>query len=538
VLAEAPWWHFGAWTERARRSIRHRLGVGAPPRTAAALRTLVLGDPLPRAHREALARTGTLHFFAVSGLHLSLIAAMLARCVGPRGRWVLPALVIYAAITGLRTPVSRALIMVAGLVGARAHRRPFRPLPQLLLAATILLALDPGSLGTPGFALSFCAYGGIVLIALPVLDRRRGDPLGPLERGLGARLPWSEHLVAAGWVSAAAFFASAPATAWFFHRITPAGLPGSILIAPAIPVLILCAAALIVIPGCPPVLAIAGAALGVLDFLVTCLDRMPGGSWTVSRPHVLALLASGAGSLWLAWSARRGRMPRHALLVMITGTAVLAIPRSPPPPGAYLIPAGRGSALLVRTADETVLIDAGPKEARVASSLLDRGVRHLDGLVITHAHEDHAGGRDEVRERLHVEREGPTASGARILWPPSNDHRLGTNDLSAVLRFEGTHHRLLITGDLETAGTRALLAARDELDADILVLPHHGARNDALADLIGRSLPDRCWLPARAGFPSEISMLTLTWLGLAAEPTWRTGAALPSLVEWPYRKRK
>ena len=136
---------------------------------AAALRALVLGDRLPPDARERLARTGTLHFFAVSGLHLALLAAALIRLFGPRASFLLPPLVVYAAISGFRTPVGRALLMIASVVGARAFRRPHRALHQVLLAATIILAMHPRSLTTPGFLLSFSAYAGIVGIAVPVL---------------------------------------------------------------------------------------------------------------------------------------------------------------------------------------------------------------------------------------------------------------------------------------------------------------------------------------------------------------------------------
>ncbi|MEE2712324.1 MAG: hypothetical protein VX913_06080, partial [Planctomycetota bacterium] len=74
--------------------------------------------------------------------------------------------------------------------------------------------------------------------------------------------------------------------------------------------------------------------------------------------------------------------------------------------------------------------------------------------------------------------------------------------------------------DLETRGLRALLERGSALDADVLLLPHHGARNDALADLLLRAAPDHVWVSARPGFSHEASMLTVAWAGITLDTTW------------------
>lgn len=531
-----PPWHPGALTERVRRDLRRRLGLGTSPCTASALRALVLGDSLEPDRKRRLARTGTLHFFAVSGLHLSLLAAMIVRLVGPRGRWVLPLLIAYAALTGLRAPVSRALLMVAGLIGARAHRRPFRPVPQLLLAATVVTCVDPAVVDSAGFLLSFSAYAGIVVLALPAIERRRGDPLRSLEFGLGSRGPRRERLIAMCLITAAAYAASAPATAILFHRLTPVALLGSLLLAPIVPVIVLCCAALLAWPGCPPVVFVAELCLKVLDVITIGLDGVPHGSFVVGHPHPIAIVGFIAGLGVAARVVTKGRRPERAVGATVLGTALLAIPTAPPSPGAILLNAGRGFSLLVDDGKAVTLVDAGPARARVADQLLALGVTRIDTLAITHEHEDHAGGRADVIANLAVGTEEQAPSSATVLWPRADAEPLGLNDRSVVILFEGRRHRLLVTGDLETRGLRLLLAATERrLDADVLVLPHHGARNDALADLVLRAAPDRCWLPARAGFPSETSMLTLLWLGAAAEPTWGRDQPPPRFRDLPPR---
>ncbi|NCO69432.1 MAG: hypothetical protein GW878_02780 [Acidobacteria bacterium] len=61
-----------------------------------------------------------------------------------------------------------------------------------------------------------------------------------------------------------------------------------------------------------------------------------------------------------------------------------------------------------------------------------------------------------------------------MLWPPSVEPR-HDNDASIVLRFAIGGVRLLITGDLEAAGERELLATGSAVKCDILQLGHHGS---------------------------------------------------------------
>lgn len=55
----------------------------------------------------------------------------------------------------------------------------------------------------------------------------------------------------------------------------------------------------------------------------------------------------------------------------------------------------RRASILVEEGGKTLLIDTSPD---LRDQLLDAGVRHLDGVLFTHAHADHIHGLDELRE--------------------------------------------------------------------------------------------------------------------------------------------
>src|SRR6202008_2885901 len=76
------------------------------------------------------------------------------------------------------------------------------------------------------------------------------------------------------------------------------------------------------------------------------------------------------------------------------------------------------------------------------------------------------------------------APGVLVLWPPPGLETAGANDGSLALHLRSGGDSVLILGDLETRGLAGLLAAGAVPPSDTLVVPHHGARNAALADLL------------------------------------------------------
>lgn len=119
---------------------------------------------------ELFRRSGCLHAFAVSGLHVGLVGSILwcllrLLRVPPRaGRIVLLAGVgLYVWATGLAVPALRAYLMLAALVGGLILRRRSSVFNAWCCAATCILLLEPWQLLQPGFQLSFIVYAAICL---------------------------------------------------------------------------------------------------------------------------------------------------------------------------------------------------------------------------------------------------------------------------------------------------------------------------------------------------------------------------------------
>lgn len=540
ILQPSPPAYLPALLERLRRGVRRRLSTGLDPVAAAHLRALILGErTLSPEQRRRMARTGTLHLFAVSGLHLAVFLSLLRRACGPRPGALLLLLALYAGLTGFRSPVARAYLL-GGLVllGGRLGRLS-RPLPHLLLVITLILVWDPRSVHTLGFRLSFASYAGIQLLALPRLRAAAEDPFRHLRSGSlhGLR----RYLHHGTLVATAAFLGSLPVVATAFHRVAWVAIPGSLLLVPAVPLLLVLGSLLALAPGLPPAVQAAELVVEALARGVALLDAVPLGNLDLPRPHPAGCALAVLGLLLLARGIARGagRRRRAAALLLLAG---LLLPVTPPR-GILMVPARRGLAALVTGSAGRYLVDCGPEGARVADRLLHMGVGRLDGVFISHLDEDHAGGLPAVKRRLHppwiacARHSGEAAPlpGARllqagdglagggqrlrVLWPPPGCTLPDRNDRSLVLAVRACNRRALLLGDLETRGLRALLERGELPPADIVAVPHHGARNDALPQALLQSAPDRAWISARPGFPDEATLLVLAWAGVPVELT-------------------
>src|SRR5207244_9509951 len=111
---------------------------------------------------EPFQQTGTLHLFAVAGLHVVIVArllwilAMMARL---SRKWatalIIPLLLFYAAVTGLHVSSARATVMCSILLGGFFFERKVFVFNSLAAAAFLLLCWSSHEFFSSVFPLSF-----------------------------------------------------------------------------------------------------------------------------------------------------------------------------------------------------------------------------------------------------------------------------------------------------------------------------------------------------------------------------------------------
>ncbi len=141
---------------------------------SALLSTLLLGykASLSADVQAIYSRTGTVHVLSVSGMHVSIIMALLTFMLGflskssllvlLRSLLVLAAIWFYAFISGLSAPVCRAATMISFFILAQATGRDQNSLNTLAASAFILLSIKPSYLKDVGFQLSYLAVFGLI----------------------------------------------------------------------------------------------------------------------------------------------------------------------------------------------------------------------------------------------------------------------------------------------------------------------------------------------------------------------------------------
>lgn len=491
-----------------RDALRVRLaGVEAHGRSGA-IAALVVGDDsgLSAADWRVLQDTGTVHLMVISGQHIGILAGLLYAMIAAlarRGLWprrlpwlpwacalAMTGALCYGWLAGFEVPVRRACLMVAVVLLWRLRFRHLGVWQPLLLALCCVLLLDPLASLQAGFWLSFGAAGLLVLVFAARLGRWRwwqtivraqwAMTLGLLPLMLALGLP----------VSLSGPLANLVAVPWVGLLSVPLALLGT---------------ALLWVPGVGEgLLWLAGGSLALLfGFLESVARWQP--AWLPSALPIWAWLTLAIGALLLLLPAGVPfRLPAVGLLA-----ALLYPPQQPVAPGqaeVWVFDVGQGLSVLVRTRQHALLYDAGPRsgdfdigERVVVPSLRALGIEQLDRLLISHADSDHAGGALAIQRGLAVHDviSGETAalppelaardcvSGEAWQWDEVRfslwrwPHARDGNQASCVLMVEAQGERLLLTGDIDAAAERALLADGTKVRAHWLLVAHHGSRSSS-----------------------------------------------------------
>ena len=163
-----------AWYMKLGRRLAKQVSLGLSwiPEVAALNRAILLGQRagLSRARRDTFAAAGTVHVFAISGLHVMVIALVLNKALARldvpetvRGLVTLPALAAYVMLTGMRPSAVRAAMMLAIYLLAPVFGRRPNARAAWSITALAVYGHSPEHLFDLGCALSFAVMFGIVL---------------------------------------------------------------------------------------------------------------------------------------------------------------------------------------------------------------------------------------------------------------------------------------------------------------------------------------------------------------------------------------
>jgi competence protein ComEC len=495
---------------------------------------------------EPFMRSGTMHLFAISGLHIALIASITAQALRtlliPRfgvGIVVLTVVWFYTAATGWQPSAIRATIMTSAVVGGWMLARPLYLLNSLAMAGWAILLWEPRQLFQAGFQLSFAVVGamGLLLPCLEQIRRRIGaaDPLMPAAtepqwRATLRRWAWKAGGLIA--VSAAAWLGALPLSAHYFHLVTPIGLVANVVIVPlSAPALVSSLASLVVGPWSPALSELFNHSAwfwmrGMLRFSHAAAE-VPGGWWSVREPPLAAsilwyLAMAAIGLEW--WTCRRWRIPLALCAALLGASAIQTWNQRQRTLRMVILPLQGGHAVWIHHRGGSTLVDTGDASAArfiTRSFLRAQGVHRLQTLVLTHGDIRHVGGapliaREFAPARIVI---GPAqfrsaayrtaleqlsrALPGRLITRSSGDRLEGTNlrvrhpahagvaaradDACLVLDLQEQGARVLLLSDLSAIGQEDLLQNHPDLSASLVItgLPDRGAPADRILKALG-----------------------------------------------------
>lgn len=449
-------WGWWAIRQRIIRSQARWLGIPEGPFVSA----MVLGSQtvnlyLSATIRDQFARIGLAHALAASGFQISLILTMvlgLTQRLSARAQFSygLLALLIFLGLAGPQPPVLRAVVMGIAALTALVVQRKIKPLGSLLVAATLLLLINPLWIQDLSFQLSFLATLGL-LVTVPALMKR---------------LDWLPTVLAAAIaVPIAASVWTLPLQLYAFNVVSPYSILVNVITTPIVTIIsiggFISAIAALIWP-------LAGSALAWLLYypthgligLVEFFGQLPGNSVAVGTLSVWQLIVFYGliGLVWrLRWWQQRwwlaGLMALSLILVPVWHTqttlfrvTVLATATEP-----VIAIQDQGKVTLVNSGD------ANTARFTVIPFLQQQGINRIDWAIrcctsrvarATASQPERSSGWSTILERL------PIAT--------FYDHPIGTGDstgkaaLESVVKTRQGNYQPLTAGQAVQAGSTAI----------------------------------------------------------------------------------
>lgn len=558
TISDPPrWWRAQSQTSSwsvatLKQTIRTRITDAVLPKDAALLLALMIGDTdlISDEQTNTYRELGAQHLLAISGLQITLIAVIIYTFCSAIirlmliTRWLHHADVIaaataiilcfgFTALADFTSSAVRAFFMAALMFLPHFINRRVDLFDALFASGLVTILIRPVSVMDLGFLLSYAACLGLM-----IADARSKSVYARI-RSFSVALYFLATLVVS---SCAAFVATFVLLLVHVGSIAPLSIVSNALLLPL--------ACIFQIPAI--VMGFLGALFNVSWLMVSAafcsslielwaeaLREILGFVITIKSLSSLSLFALGLACVCIFLLTRKNYpivLAFMALFALIP-TVEYAWPQKNFE--ATVIPVGQGdSALFLMPPNFSMLIDAGgavygdfdPGEKIVVPTLLRKGIKKLDVLVISHPDPDHILGAFAVLNHIAVKeiwhsgfnQSHPLTQKLQAIAAQKNisvketqtilgHHTFGTtdvfvlapntktkepyyselsaNDNSLVLRFVHENRALLWPGDLEYFGERLLLTTNATLNADLVKAPHHGSKTSSSPEFIARVSP-------------------------------------------------
>jgi competence protein ComEC len=260
--------------------------------------------------------------------------------------------------------------------------------------------------------------------------------------------------------------------------------------------------------------------------VLSWMSAAPSAVWQQHAPATWSVVLAVVGVIWLL--SPRGMPARWLGLVVMVPMLLPSVPR----PGfgemwVDVLDVGQGLSVAIRTTGHALVYDTGPSYSEqsdagsriVVPFLRAQGLPRLDGVIVTHNHNDHSGGANALLEAMpvswvatslpadapplslakqrmrcfggqHWEWDGVRFSMLYPQWQSYNRDKVSENARSCVLRIDSAYGSILLPGDIEQFSEAELIAAdASQLPSHVLLAPHHGSSTSSSAEFLKAVAP-------------------------------------------------
>lgn len=529
---------------------------------------------------STLATTGAAHIVAVSGMHVAFLVGFIQLLLGKRrGANVICILIIIAfmAMTGFAASVVRAGIMQIVMLCGAILRRDYDDITSLSLALLILLAINPVSIKNGGLQLSFAATFGIIIFgnkvyAVVSAPFAKGKKLHSLYKHAVSRKILN-FICASLASSFGALIFTLPITAVMFGYVS--------VIAPLMNIIILWAVTLAFSIGIVSVILgfvflHAGALIAYIPAVLaeyiaraaSAISKFPFAAVYTSSVYIrIWLIFMYAQVALFCFVKCRGKLVVFVLsniFVLACCIGLSYIEGAASDLTVSVLDVGQGQSILLASEGQTVIVDCGGSLGTnagdiAAEHLAALGENHLDAIILTHFHDDHANGVIELMRRVSVDKlivptpEAEDEFGAYVLdfaedmgievntvtyadyiynfglaecivMPPLGAYNDNEKCLSLIVssgKFD-----VLITGDMSGDTEYRLIEYADIPNTELLVVGHHGSRYSTSEALLKEANPEIAVISVGVnsyGHPSDYTLARLESAGVTSYRTDENG---------------
>ena len=561
-----------------RQKILLSLDKAFPEDTVWFSKALLLGEKsdVPFDADTAFKVSGISHIIAVSGLHVSMLCAVIALLGGKRRVLTallgIPMLVLFAAVAGFTPSVTRACLMQILMLLALLFEKEYDPPTALAFAVLSMLVVNPLVITSASFQLSVGCMAGIFLFSKKISAWIAGFRIWKNWKGKNLRTKLRSWISGGAGVTLSAMFFTTPLVAYYFGAVSLIGVITNLLVLWAVT---LCFNGILLVSFLGFFWSWGASAVAwVISFLMRYVLTVA--KWLAVFPLAAVYTTSIYVVIWLVvlyvlifcFLIARKRKP-YILVCTCVCTLCVALLLSWLEPQLQnttmtMLDVGQGQCIILRSQGRTFLVDCGGDSDEAAAdlaadTLLAQGISRLDGIIVTHYDRDHAGGVGYLLQRV-------PADAVFLPNAPDEDHILETilpytngcevfvgedlrvtwgdcdmtifapilsnsdNERGLCVLFRGLKCDILITGDLSGLGEKLLLKEKDLPRVTVLVAGHHGSKNSTCQELLDAVQPDYVLISAGEdnyyGHPHADVLQRLEEMGCVVRRTDQNGTII------------